>query len=162
MASMPGVRDPREGGPREEATQAVGAVVLDRRGRVLLIRRAKPPGKGQWTLPGGRIERDESAEAAVVRELAEETSLRVRVIAPLGVVTIEREGFRYAIHEYLCALADESPGAELRAEPRAGDDAAAACWVAAGDAESLGVRADARAVIARGLAEACAQNLVDR
>jgi 8-oxo-dGTP diphosphatase len=149
---MPRVRD-----PQEAATQAVGAVVLDREGRVLLIRRGKPPGLGQWTLPGGRVERDESNEGAVVRELAEETSVRVRVVAPLGVVVIEREEFRYAIHEYLCALA-----VDPRTEPRAGDDAAEVRWVARSDVESLAVRADALAVIDRGLAEARARNLVDR
>ncbi len=136
-------------------TQAVGAVVVDA-GRVLLIRRARPPGRGQWTLPGGRIEPNESNEQAVVRELAEETSLRVRVIAPLGVVAIEREGFRYAIHEYLCALADDARGAPP--EPQAGDDAAEVRWVDPADLESLGVLADARAVIERGLAEAHAQS----
>jgi 8-oxo-dGTP diphosphatase len=142
--------------PQEAVTQAVGAVVVDRGGRVLLIRRAKPPGLGQWTLPGGRVEHDESNEVAVVRELAEETSLRVRVIAPLGVVAIEREGFRYAIHEYLCALAEDA-----RHEPRAGDDAAEVRWVTRSELESLGVRADAQAVIERGLVEARAQNVLE-
>ena len=148
---MPRVRD-----PQEAVTQAVGAVVVDRGGRVLLIRRAKAPGLGQWTLPGGRVEHGESNEGAVVRELAEETSLRVRVVAPLGVVAIEREGFRYAIHEYLCALAEGS-----QPEPRAGDDAAEARWVPRSDVESLGVRADAQAVIDRGLAEARAHSVMD-
>lgn len=173
------VRDPHHE-PQKTATQAVGAVVVDRSGRVLLVRRAKPPGHGQWTLPGGRVEPDESHEYSVVREVAEETSLRVRVIAPLGVIAIEREGFRYAIHEYLCAI--DGPGAVGSAsgapavgepadgeharegaapEPRAGDDAADARWVDPRDLRPLGVLADAQAVIERGLIEARAQNLVE-
>ncbi len=135
------------------AVRAVGAVVVDRQGRVLLVRRGKPPGKGQWTLPGGRVEPGESLEDAIVRELAEETALAVRVVASLGVVTVAREGFDYAIHEYLGVAHD--------GEARAGDDAAEVRWVAHGDMESLGVRADAVAVIESGLAEARAQSLVD-
>jgi len=53
---------------------AVGAVCL-RADTVLLIRRAKPPLAGAWSLPGGRIEPGERAVEAVHRELAEETGV---------------------------------------------------------------------------------------
>lgn len=53
-----------------------GTVVVDG-DRVLLIRRTEPPAAGSWSLPAGYLERDEPPRAAAVRELREETALRV-------------------------------------------------------------------------------------
>ena len=55
----------------------VGAVIKDDAGRLLLIRRGHEPGKGLWSIPGGRIEAGESDAAALVREVLEETGLVV-------------------------------------------------------------------------------------
>jgi ADP-ribose pyrophosphatase YjhB (NUDIX family) len=67
---------------------AVSAAVF-RDGRVLIVRRARPPAHGLYTLPGGGVELGETLEDAVVREIREETAL---AIAPLELV-----GFRQAI-----------------------------------------------------------------
>jgi 8-oxo-dGTP diphosphatase len=56
----------------------VGAVILDGH-RVLLIKRAHEPLKGQWSLPGGGVELGETLESAVAREVREETGLDVEV-----------------------------------------------------------------------------------
>ncbi|MEY4760852.1 MAG: hypothetical protein RLZZ200_708 [Pseudomonadota bacterium] len=61
-----------------EVLRVVAAVLVDRTGRLLIAQR--PPGKwqaGRWEFPGGKIEAGESADQAVVRELAEELGVRV-------------------------------------------------------------------------------------
>jgi len=57
----------------------VGGVMIEN-GRTLLIRRASPPLKGEWSIPGGLLEVGETLEQGVTRELAEETGLHVRVL----------------------------------------------------------------------------------
>ena len=57
---------------------AVGAITTDSEGQVLLLVRAKDPGKGLYGLPGGFIDAGETAEEALHREVKEEIGLRVR------------------------------------------------------------------------------------
>jgi ADP-ribose pyrophosphatase YjhB (NUDIX family) len=128
-------------------TVAVGAVVLDPAHRVLLVRRGRPPALGSWTLPGGRVEAGESLEAAIVREVMEETALEVRVVCGLGAVRVAREGFAYAIHEYLVAPMGD-------AVPVAGDDAAEVRWAARSELDGLGVRTEVGDVVDQALAQA--------
>jgi ADP-ribose pyrophosphatase YjhB (NUDIX family) len=142
--------------PQAEPVPAVGAVVVDTAGRVLLVRRGRPPSVGSWTLPGGHVEPGETLDAAVVREVLEETGVAARVVGTLGVVAVAREGFSYAIHEHLLVPVN----AEVA--PVAGDDAAEARWVSRDDLEALGVRADAVGVIDAGLAEAAARGHLSR
>jgi 8-oxo-dGTP diphosphatase len=61
-------------------------VIKDHLGRLLLIKRGHEPGKGLWSIPGGRVEAGESDEAALVREVREETGLAVAVGRLIGAV----------------------------------------------------------------------------
>ena len=67
---------------------AVSAAIF-RDGRVLIVRRARPPAHGLYTLPGGGVELGETLEQAVIREVREETALEIE--------PVELVGFRQAI-----------------------------------------------------------------
>ncbi len=62
---------------------AVSAAIF-RDGRVLIVRRARPPARGIYTLPGGGVELGETLEQAVIREIREETALEIEPIALAG------------------------------------------------------------------------------
>lgn len=60
-------------------------VIPERRGRILLLRRAIEPRRGAWTFPGGYMEIDETTDEAAAREAHEEVGLHVRVVELVGV-----------------------------------------------------------------------------
>jgi 8-oxo-dGTP diphosphatase len=62
---------------------AVSAAIF-RDGKVLIVRRGRAPAKGIYTLPGGGVELGETLEAAVIREVREETSLDIEPLALAG------------------------------------------------------------------------------
>ncbi|MDO8400455.1 MAG: NUDIX hydrolase [Bradyrhizobium sp.] len=62
---------------------AVSAAIF-RDGRVLLVRRAKSPASGFYSLPGGRVEFGETLHTALHREVDEETSLRIEIAGLAG------------------------------------------------------------------------------
>ncbi len=104
---------------------AVGAVIRDDRDRLLLIRRGREPGRGRWSIPGGRVEPGESARDAVVREVEEETGLRVVVTGLAGFV--ERPGPDGVVYEIEDFFARVEPGTDPH-RLVAGDDAEDAQW----------------------------------
>ena len=106
---------------------AVGGIVLDG-DRVLLVRRNQAPSVGRWSIPGGLVDLGERLEDAVVREIEEESGLRVRVLGLCGVIDRVIRGddasavrYHYVIIDYVSAV----EGGILRP----GDDAAEARWV---------------------------------
>ena len=132
----------------ERPIVAVGAVILDG-DRVLLVKRANEPLKGTWSLPGGAVEIGETLEAALVREVREETCLDVAVGPVIEVLdSIRRDvgglvEYHYVIVDYRCRVRG---GTAAR-----GSDAADVQWVSADLLERYGVSDAAVAVIRRAL-----------
>jgi 8-oxo-dGTP diphosphatase len=62
---------------------AVSAAIF-RRDKILLVRRARSPAKGYYSLPGGRVEFGETLHAALLREVREETALAIEIIGLAG------------------------------------------------------------------------------
>lgn len=105
---------------------AVGAVVIHD-ARLLLIERGRGPARGQWSVPGGRVEWGETLAEAVEREVREETGLDVACGGCIGWVERIGPGHHYLILDFHAVALD--PAAPLRA----GDDASAAAWVPLAD-----------------------------
>ena len=62
---------------------AVSAAIF-RDGKILLVRRARPPAKGFYSLPGGRVEFGETLHTALHREVLEETALDIEIVGLAG------------------------------------------------------------------------------
>ena len=132
-----------------------GVLVCD--GRVLLIRRGKEPLLGRWVVPGGTVELGEPLEAALVREMREETDLEVTPVEVLTIFDrIEREegggvAYHYVIVDYLCEY--------VSGTPRAGSDALQVALARPEELESFDLPEKALEVVREGLRRAAGRAL---
>lgn len=97
--------------------------------KILLVRRARAPNQGLWALPGGKVEAGETISEAAIREVSEETGLRITPKAVFHIKEIIEDEFHYVLH---CILAKNPAGHLL-----AGDDAAEAKWMNQPDIQSV-------------------------
>ena len=129
----------------------VGAVIFDGE-HVLLVKRGHAPLEGEWSLPGGVVELGETLEAAVAREVLEETGLVVEVgplVEVLDRVQHASDGrveYHYVLIDYLCR---PSGGGLASAS-----DADAVEWVRLADLERYQVAGTAVGVIRKAAAVA--------
>jgi 8-oxo-dGTP diphosphatase len=110
---------------------AADCVVFDPQERLLLIRRKNPPFQGRYALPGGFVEYGETTEQAAARELLEETGLVARALDLIGVYSApDRDPRGHCVSiAYLVRVE--------AFEPKAGDDATHAEFVADWEREAL-------------------------
>ena len=122
------------------------------RGRLLLIKRASDPGKGNWSFPGGRIELGETVLEAARREVLEETGIEIEPLEIFQVydwVTRDDTGrilFHYIVH-YVRAR-------YVSGEPRAQDDATDVLWATRAELADLSMHPFARETAVRLLQDA--------
>jgi bifunctional NMN adenylyltransferase/nudix hydrolase len=120
---------------------AADAVVVSGDGRILLVQRSSPPGKGLWALPGGFVDRHETFLEAALRELKEETGLALgdrngRPLAPeaslLRDAPYRDPRARIVSVAFLFRLTQSSGSLSVKGA----DDAVNACWIDLGESPS--------------------------
>ncbi|HZC95740.1 MAG TPA: NUDIX hydrolase, partial [Bradyrhizobium sp.] len=87
-----------------------GAIFRD--GKVLLVRRARLPGKGFYSFPGGRVEFGESLHTALHREVDEETGLKIEIVGLAGwreVLPVTDGGGHYLIMSFAARWIGQEP-----------------------------------------------------
>ena len=123
------------------------SVALFSEERVLLILRGREPLKGLWSLPGGRLEAQETHEQAAIREMREETGLSVSNLTFVQqfIPFHMKEGVKIISHYRLEVFTSLDFSGELSA----GDDAAEARWVEFSELPSLPLTPQAEQIITR-------------
>ncbi|MBI4773996.1 MAG: NUDIX hydrolase [Deltaproteobacteria bacterium] len=115
----------------EQPVLCVAAVVFDPDDRLLLVRRAKQPSLGAWSIPGGAVELGETLREAIIREVLEETGVQADPVELITFVEriVKAEGempqFHYVIAEFLCRWKSGVPSPS--------DDVDRAFWVPKSD-----------------------------
>jgi ADP-ribose pyrophosphatase YjhB (NUDIX family) len=105
----------------------VGVVVLEST-KVLMIRRAKNPRQGKWSLPGGAQELGETVYDAAQREVLEETGLSVKILGIVDVIdSIQKDDLgKIQYHYTLIDFVALNIGSSI---PKAGSDASEVAWM---------------------------------
>jgi 8-oxo-dGTP diphosphatase len=129
----------------------VGAIIVED-GRVLLIKRAKAPLLGEWSIPGGMLELGETLRQGAEREALEETGLVVRATDLLGVFDrivpdeTKRTLYHYVLIDFLCQ--------KISGDVLAAADASDARWFNRADLSSLSLPSETLKVLEMGIAKA--------
>ena len=122
----------------------VGAIIIED-GRVLLIKRGKPPLLGEWSIPGGMLELGETLRQGAEREALEETGLTVRADDLLGVFDrivpdeTKRTLYHYVLIDFLCH--------GISGDVLAAGDASEARWFSPEEVAALRLAAETLEVI---------------
>jgi 8-oxo-dGTP diphosphatase len=124
----------------------VDAWIRDRRGRLLLVQRGRPPFEGSWGLPGGFCEWKETTEHCCAREAREETGLKVKVGKLLGVYSDPERDPR---GHNVTVLYEARP---IGGSVKGGDDAADARWFSRKELSGLSFAFDHGKIIREQLA----------
>ena len=124
---------------------AVSAAII-RDGRVLIVRRARPPASGIFTLPGGVVEVGETLHQALVREIKEETGMTIEPVALAGhrEMIARDAGGRIERHFIILAFAARW----IAGEPKLNEELAEARWLRPDEIAPLKTTEGLREIIA--------------
>jgi 8-oxo-dGTP diphosphatase len=134
--------------PAEGIVLGVGAVIWNERNEVLLVRRANPPRRNEWSLPGGKVEYGETLRAALIREVQEETGLAIEIVGLIDVAELVLDaaagaaGKHYVLVDF-CARA-------LPGHAAAASDAAEVRWFTLAEIEPMPLCSETRRIIREG------------
>jgi len=151
VARLRNGRQRRSAGPTERATSCGGIIVrrLNGAAEIVLGRRNRDDDRVTWSLPKGTPDAAESAEQTALREVAEETGLEVRIVAPIGAIqyffTLGGRRIHKTVHYYLM----EATGGDMAAHDHEFDEV---CWVALDEARALMSFPTERDIVERALA----------
>jgi 8-oxo-dGTP diphosphatase len=129
----------------------IGAVIVQD-DRVLLVRRATEPLKGEWSVPGGMLELGEKLRDGTAREAYEETGLRVEVGEVLDVIDsifLDHDGrtqYHYVLIDFLCR--------PVAGQATAGSDVSEVVWVTEAELAGMKLRDSIAQVARKGLSVA--------
>jgi len=133
-------------GRRRRPRLTVDAWIEDPRGRILLVRRGRPPFRGLWAFPGGFCEWGETTEESCAREALEETGLKVRIGEVMGVYS---DPHRDPRGHTVSVLYDAKP---VEGTARGGDDASDARWFTPAELTKLDLAFDHAEIVREQLA----------
>jgi 8-oxo-dGTP diphosphatase len=121
---------------KERPTLTVDALIEDEQGRILLIKRGVKPFKGEWCLPGGKVDAGERVEAALEREVIEELGIRIGIRELVGVYSDPDRDPRghFVTVVYHATI--------IGGEPTVTDEAADILWVERHEEEELEIGFD--------------------
>jgi 8-oxo-dGTP diphosphatase len=112
----------------------VGAIVV-KEGKVLLVKRAAPPSRGLWAIPGGSLELGETIQSGAEREILEETGIRIRAGTPVYTFDFLEYDAKNRLQYHFVIVDVEAE--YVSGEIQAADDALAARWASPEDLEGL-------------------------
>jgi 8-oxo-dGTP diphosphatase len=124
----------------------VGAIIV-RDQQILLVRRSNPPMQGEWSIPGGLVETGETTKEAIIREVQEETGLKIDVIKLAEVferILRDRESrvqYHFVLIDYLCQV--------IAGEAHPASDVSEVRWIKRDELEKFAVAPETCEVIRR-------------
>jgi 8-oxo-dGTP diphosphatase len=112
----------------------VGAIVI-KEGKVLLVKRAAPPNKNLWAIPGGMLELGETLQEGAEREILEETNIRIKAGKPIFTFDLLEHDLvgRVLFHFLIVDLEAEYVAGEIKAA----SDALDVRWVTPEECQTL-------------------------
>ena len=111
---------PRCGHVAFQNAKPAAGLLIEKDGRLLLVKRQRAPYRGWWDIPGGFLEADEPPERGAFREAREETGLRIKIDRLIGLYH-DKNGDDYTFNAYYTAHV-------VGGRERAGDDASDVRW----------------------------------